>query len=507
MGPVPQGEFDLRAEANRVELAFPGTFLGPTRFVFDRSRNVFERNCNAVWPLDRVASVEVQATWMGPSTYHFMLAVGSADAQTEYLYVDPRKPEVTRVAEAIAGLIGLEVTFREQPFQRQVRQLLGVGEPKGSGRVGHVPATPDAGLTIMKLVRWLPFVVVALAILFFGLVSFTATLASGGSVASALGSLLVPAIVVVGLFNLRKLLAAWRAATSAVSAEVGGRRTEGIGSGTMLAGPAASDPVALEVDAALAAEFKRPVRRAEWTGPPPDGLLDNLASLFPSAAQRQAIWHRGQELLGARQAGAGPAAPPGADTDPEPPALARPAPAVPSPSVPSPIMAPHTMASPVTPSGVSPSGGAGAAPARGDPDPSAAPDRSPSLVSPGPRRTDAAPPTPASAGGSSGTAATERVAGPRLVVVEGPLHGRQFALRDPTTVIGRSIASDVVLENDFRVAYRHARVHHRDDGWTVEDVPGSGGTSLNGERLAKPRELAGGDVIGVGATQLRFERG
>jgi hypothetical protein len=283
MRPVPQGAFDLRVEADRVELSFPGTFLGPTRFVFDRTRNLFERNGNAVWPLDRVASVEVQATWMGPSAYHFMLAIGSADGRTEHLYVDPRKPEVTRVAEAIARLVGLEVTFREQPFQRQLRERLGIGGPRGSGA---------------------------------------------------------------------------------------------------------------------------------------------------------------ERVL-----------------------------------------------------------------ARGDPDASAAPDTSPSPVSPGPRRPDLPTPTPASAGLSSGSAAPESVAGPRLVVVaEGPLHGRQFALRGPTTVIGRSIASDIVLETDSRVAYRHARVHHRADDWTVEDVPGSGGTSLNGERLAKPRRLSSGDVIGVRATQLRFER-
>jgi hypothetical protein len=507
MRPVPQGEFDLRAEADRVELAFPGTFLGPTRFVFDRTRNVFERNGKAVWALDHVTSVEVQATWMGPSSYQFMLVVGSIDGRTEHLYVDPRKSEVTRVAEAIAGLIGLEVTSREQPFQRQLRQLLGVGGPRGSMGAGNVPDAPAAGLTITKLITWLPFMVVALAVLFIGSMSFIGTLATGGSVGSGLGSVLVPAIfVVVGLLNIKKLLAAWRAASSVVSAEVRGRRSEAIGPGTLPGGPVASDPAALEVDAALAAEFKRPVRRAEWTGPPPDGLLDNLASLFPAAAQRQAIWHRGQQLLAVRRAGAGPAEPPEAAASPETPAPTRPAPTEPSPATPPPVVAPPVMTSPVTPSDVAPSGGAEAAPARGDPDASAAPDRSPSQVSPGPRRPDAAPPTPTSAGGSSASAAPEHMAGPRLVVVEGPLQGRQFALREPTTVIGRSIAGDVVLENDFRVAYRHARVHHRDDGWTVEDVPGSGGTSLNGERLGQPRELAGGDVIGVGATRLRFER-
>lgn len=91
----------------------------------------------------------------------------------------------------------------------------------------------------------------------------------------------------------------------------------------------------------------------------------------------------------------------------------------------------------------------------------------------------------------------------RLVVLEGPRPGREFTLDKVTTTIGRSIANEVVLEDD-KLSYQHARILRQEGGWQLQDVMDSGGTYLNGELLSAPRELREGDVIGLGDTRLAF---
>jgi hypothetical protein len=92
----------------------------------------------------------------------------------------------------------------------------------------------------------------------------------------------------------------------------------------------------------------------------------------------------------------------------------------------------------------------------------------------------------------------------RLVVVEGPVHGRQFSLGRDRTTIGRSIGCHVTVEADS-VGYDHARVVRAGDAWSLE-VAGSGNdVFVNDDRVEGTRTLRNGDVIRIGPARLRFE--
>jgi hypothetical protein len=94
--------------------------------------------------------------------------------------------------------------------------------------------------------------------------------------------------------------------------------------------------------------------------------------------------------------------------------------------------------------------------------------------------------------------------GPRLVVLEGPVHGRQFGLGRQLTTIGRSIGCHVTVESDA-VGYDHARIVRSDAGWRVEPIAGAGETYVNDDPVRDARPLQSGDVIRVGPARIRFE--
>ena len=95
-------------------------------------------------------------------------------------------------------------------------------------------------------------------------------------------------------------------------------------------------------------------------------------------------------------------------------------------------------------------------------------------------------------------------AGPRLIVLEGPVHGRQFTLGRPLTTIGRSIGCHITVESDA-VGYDHARVVRTDDGWRIEPLSSAGETFVNDDPVQEPRALLSGDVIRIGPARMRFE--
>ena len=71
--------------------------------------------------------------------------------------------------------------------------------------------------------------------------------------------------------------------------------------------------------------------------------------------------------------------------------------------------------------------------------------------------------------------------------------------------VGRGTGNDVSLDRDDYASARHARIEPRRDGIWIEDVGSTNGTFVNGDRLTQPRRLQPGDVIRIGATDLRFE--
>ena len=76
---------------------------------------------------------------------------------------------------------------------------------------------------------------------------------------------------------------------------------------------------------------------------------------------------------------------------------------------------------------------------------------------------------------------------------------RRFDLDE--VVVGRSTQVDVVVA-DNAVSRRHARLFRRGDDWLIEDLGSVNGTLVNGARVAEPKVLQPGDVVGVGPGRL-----
>ena len=95
----------------------------------------------------------------------------------------------------------------------------------------------------------------------------------------------------------------------------------------------------------------------------------------------------------------------------------------------------------------------------------------------------------------------------RLVVVDSPslAEGEVRMLDSSALTVGRGTGNDVSLDRDDYASARHARIEPRRDGIWIEDVGSTNGTFVNGDRLTQPRRLQPGDVIRIGATDLRFE--
>ena len=95
----------------------------------------------------------------------------------------------------------------------------------------------------------------------------------------------------------------------------------------------------------------------------------------------------------------------------------------------------------------------------------------------------------------------------RLVVVDSPAlrRGDAYDVDAIQLTAGRASNNDVPLPGDEFASSRHARFDPRRDGIYVEDVGSTNGTFVNGIRLARERRLHDGDIVRVGATDLRYE--
>ncbi|MGO8672179.1 MAG: FHA domain-containing protein [Capsulimonadaceae bacterium] len=98
-----------------------------------------------------------------------------------------------------------------------------------------------------------------------------------------------------------------------------------------------------------------------------------------------------------------------------------------------------------------------------------------------------------------------RIIGTRLVCIEGPYLGQAFALTHETAVIGRSLDHPIAIPADTSVSRTHARIEYEAGRHLISDFGSSNGILVNGKPAEVRRELIIGDVIMVGATQLRYE--
>jgi len=85
----------------------------------------------------------------------------------------------------------------------------------------------------------------------------------------------------------------------------------------------------------------------------------------------------------------------------------------------------------------------------------------------------------------------------RLIVRTGPNPGVVIDLTKEVSMMGRDVTNDVVV-GDAEVSRQHARITRTPAGYVLEDLGSTNGTFVNGERLAAPRVLNAGDLVGVG---------
>lgn len=87
------------------------------------------------------------------------------------------------------------------------------------------------------------------------------------------------------------------------------------------------------------------------------------------------------------------------------------------------------------------------------------------------------------------------------------LNDEKLFLRGNSCIIGRdSSACDIPLDFPF-VSRTHARLVLINDGWAVEDLNSSLGTTLNGEKLHTMNLLYDGDVISIGGISFEYKEG
>jgi pSer/pThr/pTyr-binding forkhead associated (FHA) protein len=89
-----------------------------------------------------------------------------------------------------------------------------------------------------------------------------------------------------------------------------------------------------------------------------------------------------------------------------------------------------------------------------------------------------------------------------LIVLHGPNVGARFLLDQDVTTAGRSVSSDIFLD-DVTVSREHARFERRDGGLWVADAGSLNGTYVNRERVVSKR-LESGDEVQIGKYRLTF---
>jgi pSer/pThr/pTyr-binding forkhead associated (FHA) protein len=83
-----------------------------------------------------------------------------------------------------------------------------------------------------------------------------------------------------------------------------------------------------------------------------------------------------------------------------------------------------------------------------------------------------------------------------LVVIKGPIVGEKFFLTKSILNIGRSIESDILLD-DITVSRKHAVIKKSNGNYTISDLGSLNGTYINSKRVDY-LELCNGDRIQIG---------
>jgi hypothetical protein len=287
--------------------------------------------------------------------------------------------------------------------------------------------------------------------------------------------------------------------------------------------PAADlEAVAASIDQTLSLEVGRMVPRTAWAGRPPDGVIDGLLFWLPAVKARRQIWERGQALWTEQMTAvlSGPCddcrSESGATSEWTPSPYDREPYGQHPPADPAPLAAttflPAGEAVPAAPASHGQPHETQEAPAYSGGD---------AMTAAIPAYSDyPAAPEPAADHQTAGMPAGDRDeheshtvilssmpslrTSTRLVVLDGPVRGRQFSLGRERTTIGRSIGCHITVEADA-VEYDHATIVRDDNHWRLEQARTGGELTVNDEPVTESRLLASGDVIRIGPARLRFE--
>ncbi len=95
---------------------------------------------------------------------------------------------------------------------------------------------------------------------------------------------------------------------------------------------------------------------------------------------------------------------------------------------------------------------------------------------------------------------------PRLVVIKGPMLGRNFELKGETAFVGRSSKNDIQIK-DSAISRKHLKVFRIGKKFFVEDLRSTNGTMINYEPIAPGEgfEVEKNDVISIGHTDIRLD--
>lgn len=80
--------------------------------------------------------------------------------------------------------------------------------------------------------------------------------------------------------------------------------------------------------------------------------------------------------------------------------------------------------------------------------------------------------------------------------------GKIFPL-NPVNIIGRSLETDIAL-NDTFLSAQHARLEYHENEWMLHDLNSTNGTFVNGFEVRDATAMKEGDVIRLGRVELKL---
>lgn len=90
-----------------------------------------------------------------------------------------------------------------------------------------------------------------------------------------------------------------------------------------------------------------------------------------------------------------------------------------------------------------------------------------------------------------------------LIMIEGPLKGKQFIIYKNVTAIGSSPKCDIYLFKDSKIDPFHATINIIRDYYEIEDSGSNEGVLINGKKIKRER-LLNGDEIQIGAAKFIY---